>query len=421
MSPTSKREYLAVIRQRYAQASKTGKGQILDEVCVTLHYHRKAAIRILTGPPPRRTPRAARARTYGEETVRVLTGIWTAAGYPWSVRLKALLPLWLPWAKQRWRLVPAIEQQLLAISPRTIDRCLRPQKNTLRRRLYGRTKPGALLRHQIPIRTERQDPTTPGFGEIDLVAHCGSTLEGEHCWSVNFTDLATAWVATRAVLGRHHRGVCAALDEIAQALPFPLRGLDSDNDVAFINDHLFRYCRARHVQFTRSRAYKKDDNAHIEQKNWTHVRKLLGWDRYDTPEANAAINDLYRHDWCLMMNLFQPSVKVVRKIRVGSRLRRVYAPAQTPLDRLLTYAPKSPQAQALQQLRATLDPFALADAIERKLERISRLASRPQPSGPTRRRSPRPFQITLPSPSATRPAVLTFRLRPSVTSHMARR
>jgi hypothetical protein len=421
MSPTSKREYLAVIRERYAQASKADKGQILDEVCSTLHYHRKAAIRVLTGPPPRRTRRSARCRTYGEDTIRILKAIWTAAGYPWSVRLKALLPLWLPWAKQRWALPPTVEQQLRGISPRTIDRCLRAHKHALRRRLYGRTKPGTLLRHQIPIRTERQDTTTPGFGEIDLVAHCGSTLEGEHCWSVNFTDLATAWVETRAVLGRHHRGVCAALDEIAQALPCPLHGLDSDNDVAFINDHLLRYCRVHHIQFTRSRAYKKDDNAHIEQKNWTHVRKLLGWDRYDTPDACAAMNDLYRHEWRLMMNLFQPSVKVVRKIRVGARLRRVYGPAQTPLDRLLIYAPKSPQAQAFQQLRATLDPFALADAIERRMERISRLVNRTQPARQTRRRSPQPFQITMPSSSGERPSVLTFRLRPSVTSHMARR
>jgi hypothetical protein len=151
------------------------------------------------------------------------------------------------------------------------------------------------------------------------------------------------------------------------------------------------------------------------------VRKLLGWDRYDTPDACAAMNDLYRHEWRLMMNLFQPSVKVVRKIRVGARLRRVYGPAQTPLDRLLIYAPKSPQAQAFQQLRATLDPFALADAIERRMERISRLVNRTQPARQTRRRSPQPFQITMPSSSGERPSVLTFRLRPSVTSHMARR
>ncbi len=380
MSPRSKREYLLAVRLRYAQASRRAKGQILDEVCATLRCHRKSAIRVLTGPPPRQTSRKRTpVPTYSERTIGVLKAIWEAAGYPWSVRLKALLPLWLPWAKQRWTIPPALEQQLVTISPRTMDRRLQPHKHQLRSRQYGRTKPGTLLKHHIPIQAGRWDVTTPGFGEIDLVAHCGPALDGEHGWSLNFTDIATTWVETWAVLGRHQRGVHQAIDDIAHALPFVLRGLDSDNDVAFINDHLVRYCRTRSIQFTRSRPYKKDDNAHIEQKNWTHVRKLLGWDRYDTPEACDAINDLYRHEWRLMMNLFQPSVKLLRKVRVGSRLTRAYDAPHTPLDRLLASGQGDPaKVQALVQLRQHLDPFAVAEAIERKLARIYRLASRPQ-------------------------------------------
>ncbi len=380
MSPTSKREYLTAVRLRYAQAAKRAKGQILDEVGATLGCHRKSAIRLLTGPPPRHPARKRTGRpTYGAPTITALTAIWEAAGYPWSVRLKALLPLWLPWAKQRWTIPPALERQLLAISPRTIDRRLQPHKHQLRSRRYGRTKPGTLLKHHIPIQTGHWDVTTPGFGEIDLVAHCGPSLDGEHCWSLNFTDLATGWVETRAVLGRHQRGIHQAIDDIAQALPFVLRGLDSDNDVAFINNHLVRYCQARGIQFTRSRPYKKDDNAHIEQKNWTHVRKLLGWDRYDTPETHTTINDLYHHEWRLMMNLFQPSVKLLRKVRVGSRLQRLYDPPQTPLDRLIASGQGDPaQVQALVQLRQHLDPFTLAETIERKLTRIYYLAARPQ-------------------------------------------
>ncbi|MDR7556047.1 MAG: transposase family protein [Armatimonadota bacterium] len=294
MSPTSKREYLQAVRRRYAQASKGAKGQILDEVCATLGYHRKAAIRALAGSGPGPGRRRRPARTYGDQALGVLKAIWEAAGFPWSVRLKALLPLWLPWAKQRWALPPAVEQQLRAISPRTIDRRLRPHKQQLRRRQYGRTRPGTLLKHHIPIKADRWDVTTPGFGEIDLVHHGGGAADGAYVHSLTFTDIATTWTETRAVLGKSQRAVHGALEEIATALPFPLRGLDSDNGAEFLNDHLVRYCRHWGIQFTRSRPYKKDDNAHVEQKNWTHVRKLLGWDRYDSPDALAAINDLYR-------------------------------------------------------------------------------------------------------------------------------
>ena len=199
-----------------------------------------------------------------------------SAGYPWSVRLKALLPLWLPWARRRLRLRPRTEQQLLSISARQIDRRLAPYRRELLKRVYGRTKPGTLLKHHIPLRTDRWDVTTPGFTEIDLVAHCGTLGDGEFVHSLNLTDIQTTWVETAAVLGRGQGAVQAALEELRQALPFRLCGIDSDNGSEFINQHLWDYCQAHEIQFTRGRPYKKDDNAHIEQKNWTHVRKLLG-------------------------------------------------------------------------------------------------------------------------------------------------
>jgi len=177
-------------------------------------------------------------------------------------------------------------------------------------------------------------------------------------------------------MGKGQTGIVLALEEISVALPFPLLGVDSDNGSEFINQHLVRFCRDREIQFTRSRPYKKDDNAHIEQKNWTHVRKLLGWDRYDSLQALDGLNDLYRNELRLMMNLFQPTVKLVRKVRVGSRLRRIYSPAQTPLDRVLASASMdSHTAQQLSQLRQHLDPFELSKTIERKLQRIYRLAN----------------------------------------------
>ncbi len=385
MGPTSMREYIHAIYQRYATATRTVKHQILNEVCATTGYHRKSAIRALQAPPPR-TPRRRRRQTqaYGSQTMAVLAAIWEAAGYPWSRRLKALLPLWLPWAKRRFTIPPNVERQLLLISPCTIDRRLQPRKRQFKRRLYGRTKPGTLLKHQIPIKTERWETTTPGFVEVDLVAHSGNSADGEFIHSLNLTDIHTTWVETLAVLGKGQIGVRAALEEMRTAVPFALQGLDSDNGSEFINNHLFRYCQARHIQFTRGRPYKKDDNAHVEQKNWTHVRKLLGWDRYDSPEALEAINELYRNELRLMMNLFQPSVKLLRKVRVGARLKRVYECPQTPLDRLLASGQGDPaKVAALQQLRTQLDPFALSAAINRKLTRIYHLANH--------RQSPRPL------------------------------
>jgi hypothetical protein len=368
-----------MVFHRYATASKAAKQQILDEFCATTGYHRKYAIQVLNGPPPSAPRPRHRTPTYGPQVVAVLAVIWEAAGYPWSARLKALLPLWLPWAKRRVQISPQIERQLRRISPSTIDRRLDPRKRQLKRRLYGRTKPGTLLKHHIPIKTDRWEVTVPGFAEVDLVSHSGNAADGEFLQSLNLTDIHTTWVETQAVRGKGQAVVRAALEEMAAALPFALRGLDSDNGAEFINNHLFRYCQGQHIQFTRGRPYKKDDNAHVEQKNWTHVRKLLGWDRYDSLDALAAINDLYRHELRLMMNLFQPSVKLLRKVRVGSRLTRVYDHPQTPLDRLLASGQGEPaKVAALQRLRTRVDPFALAAAIERKLNRIYRLANHRQ-------------------------------------------
>jgi len=377
VSARAKREYVQAIYQRYRRAGRPEKRRILDEFCQVAGYHRKHAIRLLNGPAPGAAgPPRRRAATYSPAVIEALRAIWAAAGYPWSLRLKALLPLWLPWARRRLHVRPALERQLLAISPRQVDRRLAPYRRQLVKRLYGRTKPGTLLKHHIPLKTDRWDVATPGFTEIDLVAHCGSLGDGEFVHSLNLTDIHTTWVETAAVLGKSQAAVQAALEELRQALPFRLRGIDSDNGSEFINQHLWDYCQAQEIQFTRGRPYKRDDNAHIEQKNWTHVRKLLGYVRYDTPEACAAINALYRHALRLFQNLFLPSVKLVRKERVGARVRRRYDAPRTPLDRVLA-CPEidSRVAAELRRQRDCLDPFALARAIDQQLERIYALAN----------------------------------------------
>ncbi len=373
-------EYLRAIYGRYRPAGRKAKQVILSEFCANTGYHRKYAIRLLNGPRPekRRTRRERRRGfSYTQETLAILAAVWEAAGYPWSVRLKALLPTWMPWIRKRYRVRPEIEKQLLLISARQIDRRLAAQKTQRRRRIYGRTKPGYLLKHHIPVKTDSWDVTRPGFTEVDLVSHSGDSGAGEFAHSLNVTDIHTAWTESRALLGRGEAAVQRALNEIEGVLPFPLLGVDSDNGSEFINWHLKSWCERKQIQLTRGRPYKKDDNAHVEQKNWTHVRKLLGWERYDTHEAVAAINDLYGNELRLWLNLFLPSVKLIKKMRVGSKVRRVYDAPRTPFERVQA-CPQADREKVvrLEERRKRLDPFQLGKVIERKLDRIYALTNR---------------------------------------------
>jgi len=377
-----RREYLAAIYGRYRQAGRREKRVILNEFCTNTGYHRKYAIRLLCGPQPEKgakRPRQGRRVSYSQEVVKLLTTVWEAAGYPWSVRLKALLPLWMPWIRKHYGLRPEQERQLLRMSARQMDRRLKSQKTERRRRIYGRTKPGYLLKHHIPVKTDRWDVHQPGFTEVDLVSHSGNSASGEFAHSLNVTDIHSTWTESRAVLGRGEEAVQRALNEIAGVLPFALLGVDSDNGSEFINWHLKSWCERKQIQLTRGRPYKKDDNAHIEQKNWTHVRKLLAWDRYDTAEAVATINELYRNELRLWLNLFLPSVKLQKKVRVGSKVRRVYDQPRTPFERVKACPQADPEKVArLEEQRKSLDPFQLSRRIERKLARIARLANRRQ-------------------------------------------
>ena len=378
MSRMARWEYIRAIYQRYRKAPRAMRYQMLDEFCQVCGYHRKYAIRLLNGPAPEKPKpwRRRRRPRYGPEVIGVLGAIWEAAGYPCATRLKALLPLWLPWARKRLGFSDRAQSDLLRISPATIDRRLQGKKRSLKKRGYGRTKPGTLLKHQIPIQTQAWDVKTPGFTEIDLVSHSGNSARGEFLHSLNVTDLHTTWVETRAVMGKGEHRVMEAMQEIQRALPFRLRAIDSDNGSEFINYHLKRYCDRQLIQFTRGRPYKKDDNAHVEQKNWTHVRKLLGYLRYDSPAALQAINELYTGELRLLQNLFLPSVKLQRKVRVGSRLKRKYDRPQTPFERV-SACPKIDPAklQELKRLRQDTDPFALAETIDQKLQRVYRLAN----------------------------------------------
>jgi len=383
MSPRSRRELILATSERYLRSTREAKGRILTEFCAATGLHRKSAIRRLRHPPEEETKRSharrsGRRRRYTASVRAILVLVWEAMGRPWSVRLKAALPLWLRSVRRRQVISGSIEDLLGAISPRTIDRLLASERRRSSRRLFGRTKPGTLLRREIPIQTAAWRTGSPGFTEMDLVSHSGADASGEFLHTLNVTDLETTWVESRAVLGKGETGVVAALDEISGELPFALRGVDSDNGSEFINHHLLAYCKKRRIAFTRSRPYKKDDNAHIEQKNWTHVRRILGWDRYDSLEALDAINDLYRNELRLMMNLFQPSVRLTGKQRLGARLVRRYDAPRTPLDRLVDNGKgNAVRVARLVKLRTAIDPFALSEAIDRKLTKLFELATRP--------------------------------------------
>jgi hypothetical protein len=379
MSPLARREYVRHMQGRYKAVGRhSEKSRLLTEVSENLGCRRKHAIRLMNRKfVDLEKPWRRREKTYPERLVRVLEGVWEAAQRPWSVRLKATLPLWLAWIRQEWVLSREEERQLLAMSAATIDRRLAPYKLKASRKIFGKTKPGRWLRRTIPIQTESWDVPEPGWLEIDTVSHSGPAAEGLFAYSVNQTDLFSGWVECRAVLGKGSAEVKTAIEEMRADMPFELKGLDSDNGEEFINWHLDSYCRSTGVKRFRSRPYKKDDQAHIEQKNWTHVRKLIGYDRYDTQEAVDAMNDLYRNEWRLFCNMYLPSVKLEKKIRIGAKIKRIYGPAKTPLDRLLE-SDKGDRAklESLRELRAKTSPFRLSEAVNRKLGLIWDLASR---------------------------------------------
>ena len=379
MSPLARREYVRHMQGRYRTAqSRKEKGRFLTEVSDNLSCHRKHATRRLNGKVVNlEKPWRRREPIYPERLVRILEKVWEASQQPWGVRLKEALPLWMPWIRKCCVLDRQEERQLLSMSAATIDRRLASYKRNRSRKIYGKTKPGRWLQQTIPIQTESWDVPEPGMSEVDTVSHSGSAAEGLWAYTVNETDLFSGWVECRATLGKGAVEVLGALDEMREAMPFTQKGIDGDNGEEFINQHLARYCEKNNILRFRSRPYKKNDQAHIEQKNWTHVRKLIGYDRYDTQAAVDAMNDLYRNEWRLFCNMYLPSVKLEKKIRIGSKIKRIYAKAKTPLDRLLESGKGDRvKLDLLRRLREKLNPFELSAIVDRKLAGIWKLAAK---------------------------------------------
>jgi hypothetical protein len=379
MSPRSKQEYVEAIFLRYKRASRKEKTTILDQFCTVCEYHRKHAIRLLRGfkrfTKPKAKKRGRPSRYQTPAILNPLKTIWVAANLPCSKRLKAILPLWLAgYSKQFGTLSPDTTDALVSISPATIDRVLKSVRVSYHKRGRATTKPGTLLRKHIPINTTQWDEARPGFLEADTVAHCGSSTAGMFAYTIDCVDIATGWTEQRAVWGKGQTGVLEQIHHIEQSLPFPLRGFDCDNGSEFLNHHLLRHFsdRKHPIQFTRSRAYHKDDNAHVEQKNWTHVRQWLGYERFADPSIVVLLNALYTNEWRLFHNFFCPSMKLIAKERIGSKTLKRHDSPKTPYQRIMEspHIGKTVKTALTNQLR-TLNPFVLREAMESKLKEIS--------------------------------------------------
>jgi len=365
MSTQVREELLPRMRQRYMSRNKAGKGQIIDELCAQFDYTRKHAIKLLGaksgwGGDPK--VRKGRPALYDEGDREVLHKIWKNAEQPCGKRMVALLPQWLGYYEQEYGKVPEERlKRLQRISAAQVDRLLARHKVAERRGRCG-TKPGGLLKHQIPIRTDNWDITKPGFLEADTVAHCGGSLEGSFVWSVTFTDIHSGWTANRAVWNKGAAGIVAATREVEAKLPFAILGFDCDNGSEFLNHHLVNYfCeRKTPVGFTRSRPFHKDDNGHVEQKNWTHVRQLFQYYRIEDPELLDQINTIYRDIWEPFHNFFSPSAKLIKKTRNGAQIKRRHDKPKTPCDRLLESPDITEEAKnILRETREKLNPFDL--------------------------------------------------------------
>ena len=371
---TERTDQLERLRRRYAGRGKEGKGALLDEFCEHYGYERKYAIKLLgeAAPAAASRERPGPEPKY-EPVLEVVERIWTQAEQLCGKRLAPALKLWLPhYSRHYGRLLPCQKKLLEAVSPATLDRMLAGRKAQKRHGLSA-TRPGTLLRRQVPIQGEVWDERRVGFLEADSVAHCGESLAGSFVNSLTYTDLACTWTEGRAVWNKGSEGVLTQTRDVEAKLPFAILGFDFDNGGEWLNWSLIRYLQVRPkpVRVTRSRPYHSDDNAHVEQKNWMWPRQLLGYGRLEDPQLVGPINALYTEVWGPLHNFFLPSMKLIKKWRVGSRWVRRHDAPQTAYQRLLGHGVLATKAQ--RQLRdryESLDPFVLAAKLEKQLKPI---------------------------------------------------
>jgi len=385
MGRQEKEAYVEAIRPRYRVASREAKKTILDEMSATMGCHRKAVIRMIgranrqhqgakqhdTGRVCQR--RAGRPSRIRPQDLEKLERLVRACDWPCGRRLQAMLPLWIEHDAARYQdYEPSDKEHLLSLGSATLDRHLRAPRRRAGMRGRSGTKPGSLLREQIPIQSGPWNVEVAGYLEADTVAHCGHSLGGQFVWSLTVTDIHTGWTECRAIWHKGVLGIRDAIIDIDCALPFNIKGFDCDNGSEFLNKTLINYFQTHpdKPSFTRSRPYKKNDNAHVEQKNWTHVRQLFGYQRLAERNVVAMMNDLYRKEVTWMNNLFTPSMKLISKTRVGSKIVKRYDDPQTPFQRLMKHSGCQAEKDNYQTLVMTLNPLELRETIRAKTRAI---------------------------------------------------
>jgi hypothetical protein len=380
MSYEARLEYLETIRQQYEKSTRKDRTVLLDEACRNCGYNRKYLIALFSAGKPlnlrKKRKRVGRKKKYDHpQLIEVLTNLLKASNLVCGKRLVAMIPSWLPWYEQSFaiKLDPEVHRLLLSISASTIDRILAKKRSQFTKRGLSTTKPGSLLKTHIPIKTEQWDESRPGYLEADTVAHCGSSSAGMFILTLNTVDIATGWSEQRAVWGKGKVGVQQQIADIESSLPFHLRGFDADNGSEFINWHLMNYFikRKHPVDYTRSREYKKNDNAHIEEKNYTIVRQYFGYQRFDNPAIVQQMNDLYKGEWRLLLNFFVPSFKLLSKERQGSKIIKKYSSPLTPYERVISSPEVSRKVKkSMKEIRASLNPFLLERNVSESIKRI---------------------------------------------------
>jgi hypothetical protein len=385
MSLSSRREYLSRIKPAYLKADAAKKSETLDECCRVTGLSRKHAIVLLAAATDlahrRARQRKARRPTYGNDVVCALKKVWEILDYPCGQRLAPMLPEVVPRLRALGELSvsDAAAALLVRMGHATCDARLARFRAEARRRVQTTTKPGSLLKSQIPIRTSSWDERRLGSAELDTVAHCGASADGEFAFTLDLAEILTGWCEQETLMGKSQAAIVAALERIAARLPFGLVAIDPDNGSEFINWQLFRWCAERKVEFTRGRPYMKNDNAHVEQKNWTNVRKVFGYARVGRQEIVDLMNDLNRNELRLYRNFFQPTIKLVGKERAGAhreKIRRRYDVAATPYRRVLASGQATPESvRALTATYESLNPAELRRSIIRKLDIIAKLTA----------------------------------------------
>lgn len=377
MTIEMRRVYLETIRLRYRKSTKKEKIRILDEFCAVCGYERKYAIRILWSHVEPRTRRPGPKRTYSHAVIPHLIFLWIAMNKCCSKKLKAAIPLWLPYYKEA--LDSETRQLLLKMSPATIDRRLREYRDNADSVGGVSTTRSSWVKSKIPIKLLDHNIQEPGFMESDTVAHCGNSLSGEFINTLTATDLYSGWTENRAVLTKTSAHIVRQVNSIESRLPFALKGFASDNGSEFLNQDLHRYFHAREnpVEFVRRRPYKKNDNAHVEQKNFTHVRSIFGYERLEDAELVTKMNEIYQAYWNPLWNYFTPCLKLKSKTRIGGRVKKVYDTPKTPAQRLIEcpHLPTPQIAYLKEQLRGR-NPFWLKQQLDKKLKEFHELVEK---------------------------------------------